>query len=306
MRTVACLLLIVWLFLSGISCNKITEYFNDPETNQLVETVQSTVMAGYAANVAFSVMQGMTFPNVTSSRSNAGFPCTSLTVIHTENDNTLFLSHSKATTITVAALWADETTAVMSLVMTAYHSSTATIDLLGIKTIPVIRTGDHINLALASMDIQLNPDQDALLQLNLNTLEIESELFRLETPRPADVYVAVLQDAYFIDVYNNLTGNTISDDTYTITGGGQLVKVAGSSAEITQQALVEVEVSPACQLNPIDGMALMKVTGVKDEGFPELGTAVFDFRPTCDGTAHIYAATGKYIGSNGRSVRFHL
>ncbi len=64
----------------------------------------------------------------------------------------------------------------------------------------MIRTGDHINIAMASMDIQLNPDQDALLSLNMNTLEIQTELLRLDEPRPADVYVAVLQDAYFIDV----------------------------------------------------------------------------------------------------------
>ncbi len=77
---------------------------------------------------------------------------------------------------------------------------------------------------------QMNPDQDALLSLNLNTLEIQTELFRLNAPKPNDVYVAVLQDAYFIDVYNNLTTNDIEDDSYIVTGGVQLIRADGSSA----------------------------------------------------------------------------
>ena len=156
------------------------------------------------------------------------------------------------------------------------------------------------------MDIQMNPDQDALLSLNLNTLEVQTELLRLDEPKPTDVYVAVLQDAYFIDVYNNLTGNDLEDDSYTVTGGGQLIRVDGSSAEITQQAMVGVEISPGCLLNPTEGMALVKVTGLENQGFPELGTAVFEFTSGCSGTARVYAATGMYVGSNGKNIRFRL
>jgi hypothetical protein len=174
------------------------------------------------------------------------------------------------------------------------------------KLRPVIRTGGHINVAMASMDIQLNPDQDALLSINMTTLEIQTELLRLDEPRPTDVYVAVLQDAYFIDVNENLTPGNQEDDSYTITGGGQLITVNGSSAEITQQAMVGVCVSSGCLSNPTEGMALMKVTGLENQGFPELGTAVFEFTSDCGGTARVYAATGMYVASNGKKIRFRL
>ncbi len=306
MKTLHALVLISILLFPLGSCRKVMDYFRDPDTGQLVEAIHTTVMAGYAANVAMAVIDGKSFPNVTVTRSNDGFPCTTLMVIDTDADPNLFLAADKASQITVAGLWPDASTAILTLILTDYHIGASTLDLLGIQTIPVIRDLDHINVALAGQDIQLNPDQDALLSLNLSTLEIESELFRLETQPPDDIYVAVLQNAYFIDVYNNSTGNSISDDSYTVTGGGQLVEVAGSSAEITQQAMVEVKVTPACALNPVSGMTLIKLTGVEEDGFPELGTAVLEFTESCGGTARVFLATGMYAGSNGRDVAFHL
>jgi len=263
-------------------------------------------MVAHAANLAMAMMNGQSFPYTTYSRSNDGFPCTTLMMIDAEADTDPFLAGEKADKITIAGLWTDASTAILSIILTDFHAGTSTLDLLGIKTIPVIREAEHIHIALASMDIQINPDQEALLSLNLNTLEIESELIRLETPPPTDIYLAVLQDAYYIDVHNNATTDAISDDSYTITGGGQLIEVSGPSAEIVQQAMVEVCVSPECTLNPVSGMALTKVTGLEDKGFPELGTALLEFTPRCAGTANVYVATGMYAGSNGKSVRFCL
>jgi hypothetical protein len=306
MKTKPALLLILVLLLPEISCRKVMDYFKDPDTRPLVEAIHTNVMAGYAANVAMAVIDGKSFPNVTSSRSNDGFPCTTLMVIDTDSDPNLPLAGDKASQITVAGLWTDASTAILTLILTDYHFGNSTLDLLGIQTIPVIRDADHIHIALAGMDIQLNPDTEALLSLNLSTLEIESELLRLETPPPDDIYVAVLQNAYFIDVYNNSTGNSISDDSYTVTGGGQLIEVSGSAAEITQMAMVEVRVTPECALNPLDGMALIRVTGLEEEDFPELGTAVLEFTDRCSGTAGVFLATGMYAGSNGREIPFRL
>jgi hypothetical protein len=300
------LTMIVMLLLPGISCRKVIDYFRDPDTGQLVETIHTTVMAGYAANLAFAVMDGQSFPHVGFSRSNAGYPCTTVMVADTRDDNGLLLADEKATTITIAGLWPDESTAILSIIFTDYHAGSSTIDLLGIETIPAIRDGNHICIALAGMEIKMNPDQESLLSVNLNTLEIESELFRLEAPRTVDVYVAVLQDAYFIDIYSNTTRDIISDDSYEITGGGQLIEVSGSAAEIKQQAMVEVLVSPACRVNPVGGMALVKVTGVEEDGFPELGTALLEFPEGCEGTVRVFAGTGMYIGATGRNVSFRL
>jgi hypothetical protein len=300
------LLLFFILLIPGSSCNKIKDYFREPDPDPLLETIHTSILTGYAANISFALIAGQPIPGVNFVRSNPGFPCTTLITINTSTNPGVYLAYLDVNTITISGLWADESTAILSILLTDFDTGTTTLDLLGIKTVPVIRIGDHINIAMASMDIQINPDQDALLGLNLNTLEIQTELLRLDSPRPKDVYIAVLQDAYFIDVYNNLTGNNLEDDSYTVTGGGQLIKVNGSSAEITQQAMVGVEISPDCILNPTDGIALMKVTGLEDQGFPELGTAVFEFTSGCGGTAGVYAATGMYVGSNGKNIRFRL
>jgi hypothetical protein len=299
-------LLIIILFLPELSCRKVNNYFRDPETELLVETLHTTVIAGYAANIAMNVMEGWIFSNVTLLRSNPGFPCTTIMVVNTENETGLYSAAGKVNSITIAGLWPDANTAILTLLFTDYHAGTSTFDLIGIETIPVIREGDYTHVVLASMDIRFNPDQESMLQLNLNTLEVESEFLRIDMPRPTDVYVAVLQNAYFIDVNNHGTNGNLNDDSYTVTGGGQLVEVAGNEAEIVQQAMVDVKVSPDCSANPVDGMALIRVTGIKGNEFPELGTAILQCSPDCKGTARVFVATGIYIRSNGQNVTFQL
>jgi hypothetical protein len=298
--------MILFFLFPFYSCNKVKDYFREPDPEPLLETIHTSILAGYAANVSFNLMSGNSIPGIGFVRSNPGFPCTTLITINTSMHPGIFPADLDVNTILIAGLWADESTTILSILITGFDMGNSTLDLLGIKTVPVIRTGDHINIAMASMDIQMNPDQDALLSLNLNTLDIQTELLRLNAPKPTNVYIAVLQDTYFIDIYNNLTTNNIEDDSYIITGGGQLVSVAGSSVEITQQAMVGVEISPSCLLNPTDGMALMKVTGLENQGFPELGTVVFEFTPGCSANARVYAATGMYVGSNGKNIRFRL
>jgi hypothetical protein len=306
MKTISRLLLFCILLIPGSSCNKVKDYFHEPDPDPLLETIHTSILTGYAANVSFLLMSGHSIPGTNFIRSNPGFPCSTLITINTSDNPGIYLAYQDVNIITIAGFWADESTAILSILLTDFDTGTTTLDLLGIKTVPVIRTGDHTNIAMASMDIQMNPDQDALLSLNLNTLEIQTELLRLNAPKPTDVYVAVLQDAYFIDIYNNHTVNNIEDDSYTFTGGGQLIRVNGSSAEITQQAMVGVEISTDCLLNPTEGMALMKVTGLENQGFPELGTAVFEFTSGCGGTARVYAATGMFVGVNGKNIRFRL
>lgn len=288
------------------SCRKLKDYFRDPETEILTETIHSAVLTGYSANIAMAVMGGQTFPNVLSSRSNSGFPCTTTMIVDLTNVSHPSFAAEKAGTVTIAGLWPDANTAVLTLLYTDYHTGTSTLDLIGIETVPVIRDGNNIQVAMASMDVRFNPNKESILSLNLTTFEIQSELFRLEQPRPADVYVAVTQNAYFIDVNNHGTVNNPDDDDYTITGGGQLIEVAGNSAEIVQQAMVEMKITSGCDAGPVAGMAIIRVTGVEDEGFPELGTAVLQCSSNCDGMAKVFVATGMYAGSNGRKTAFRL
>jgi hypothetical protein len=294
------------ILLSFLSCNKMKDYFRDPDTDVLIETVHSATLTGYAANIAMAVMNGQNFQNVSFSRTGTGYPCTTIMVIDLTDESGYSYTVEKADAITIAGLWADSTTAILSMLYTDYHRGSEMLDLVGIETIPVIREGNCTHVAMANQDIKLNPDQQSILSIDLNTLEIESEYFRLDVPRATDVYVAVAQDAYLIDIYNQGTLQNTNDDEYVITGGGQLVEVTKNTAEIVQLAMIEVKISPDCEQTPVDGMSLIRVTGLENQGFPELGTALLEFNNNCNSRADVFVATGMYIGSNGSSVPFSL
>lgn len=294
-------ILLTGLFLSLFSCNKLRDYLREPDTEVIVETLNSTRLTGHAVTLAMAVMNGYSVSTLSLVRSNDGFPCSAVIGI----DLSEYID-APAERVTIAGIWANETTAVLSMIFSNYYYDSRILELVGIETIPVIIESDNIHIALASQEIDLNPDQDAFLAINLDDFQFESELIRLDQPLPGDVYIAITQKAYFINVIMAGTPGDITDDSYIISGGGQLIQVVDNSAEIVQQAVVEVLIAPSCRLNPVTGMALLRVTGVKEDGFPELGTALLEFTDNCQGKADVFLATGMYATSTGKKVSFLL
>lgn len=293
--------LLAGLLLSFFSCNKLRDYLREPETEIITGTLNSARLTGQAVTLAMAAINGHSVPNISFTRSNNGFPCTAVIGIDLSE-----FPGAPAEKVTIAGIWANESTAVLSMIFNNYDYGSNTFELVGIETIPVIIESDYIHVVLASQEIDLNPDQDALLAIDLDNFQFESELFRLDVPRPGDVYVAVTQKAYFIDVNSAGTLSDITDDSYIISGGGQLIQVENNSAGIVQQAVVDVLISPSCRLNPISGMAILRVIGVEDDGFPELGTAIFELTDNCQGKATVFLATGIYVTANGKNVPFLL
>lgn len=289
------------------SCNPLKEYFKDPDPEPLIETIHAATLTGYAVSAAMGKMSGANPSDETYyERSTSNFPCVTKLILSMEDDYGYpFLDH-KASHITVVGLWSDANTAIFSLLYTDYNSATQTISFLGIQTVPAIRDGNNIEILLATQDIRLNPDQNALFTLNLSTFEFESELLKLDLPRPNDVYVAVEQSAYFIDVNTNGTLGIESDDRYTLCGGGQLLEVQNNETEVEQQAMIDVRINPSCNLCPISGNSILRVIDIEDHSLPELGTTVFEFNDDCDAEAHVYVATGIFAGANGKNIPFRL
>jgi hypothetical protein len=286
------------------SCRKIDSYLQTPDTQVIGHDIQASYAIAHTANIALTEMAGYHSPNVVFTRSSSGYPCTSLMIIKAE-DADPFLSN-KIGEITIAGLWADTTTAIFTIIFTNINFADLKYDLLGINTFPLIKEEGKIMLLYGAMDIDLNPNSDALLSLNLSSQETESEFLRANEARPTDVYVAVEEDGYFIDINNNNTLSDISDDVYTITGGGQAIEMTNASAGIFQKAMVEVEISSFCPNNPTHGYALLKKMDTSDDRIPELGTVLFEFNESCSGRAKITVATGIWISSNGKSVDFRF
>jgi hypothetical protein len=297
-------LLLILVFLC--SCKKVKEYFHDPETEPVRQALKTSAAIGYSVSVAMSVMSGEKPPFVISTGDCSNFPCTFLIYININRDNPLMFSEENTGEIIVAGLRPDEDVAIMTIVCTDINISTQSFTLLSVHTIPVIKDEDRIIAVFSEMDINIGTDNDALLNLDLSQQEIDSEVSRLDRQRPEDLYVAVEQNAWFIDIDQKNTPAYFHDDSYSITGGGQIVEVTGASGGIIQQAMLQVEIEPDCLRNPVYGYALIKNTSVEDRKIPELGTAIFGFHNMCDGRADVTLATGVYLRSNGKSIPLGL
>lgn len=299
-------LIFILLVTLNHACRKIEEYFRPPDTEVIASTILTNLVTGYTANVALSCISGNLISHVTTFRSNEGFPCTSLMVMDMDQMSEAPFPSGTVSDVSVAALWADENTGILSIVLSDYNAGTTVFSLIGITTVPVIRHDGNVAVALADMDINFDPDQQSILEINLNEMEISSEYDRLEAFRPSDIYIAVEQKAYFIDVTDGSTPTDLTDDSYSITGGGQLVEATNTTAEVFQQAMINVLVSPLCNRNPLTGLALIQATGAEARKFPELGSALLQFHDACDGMADVLIATGMYLPSNGSAVEFNL
>jgi hypothetical protein len=296
--------LMILIFLC--SCKKIKEYFYDPETEPVRQAIKTSAAIGYSVSVAMSVMSGERPPHVISTGGCSDFPCTFLIYIDINQENPLMFSEGNVGQIIVAGLRPDENVAIMTIVFSDINISTQSFTLLSIHTIPVIKEEDRIMVVFSEMDINIGSDSDVLLNMDLTPKEIDYEVSRLDREKPQDLYVAVEQNAWFIGIDQKNTLSDFRDDSYSITGGGQIIEVTGASGGIIQQAMLQVEIEPGCPRNPVYGYALIKNTSTEERKFPELGTAIFSFHGPCDGMADITVATGVYLRSNGKSIPLGL
>lgn len=294
------------VLLSVSSCKKVKEYFHDPETEPVAHAVKTSAAIAYSASVAVSVMSGEQLPFVITTGDCSNYPCTSLSLVTVNSSNQVLFSGGSIGEITIAALWPDEDVGIMTIIFTDIDISAQSFTLLSIHTVPVIKEEDRIIVVFSENDINIGSDPDQLLEMDLSQGEIDIELARLEYDTPENLYVAVEQNAWIIAIDHKGTLENFRDDSYLITGGGQIIEVIGASGGIIQQAMLSVELNPYCQSNPVSGFALIKNTKAEEKKIPELGTAVFEFHNHCDGKADVVVATGVYIRSNGKSLPLWL
>jgi hypothetical protein len=300
-----CILLILLLFIT-ISCKKVKEYFHDPETEPLRQAVKTTAAIGYSASVAMSVMSGEEPPYVLATSECSDYPCAFIIYIDINQDNPLLFSDGSVGQIVVAGLMADEDAAIITVVLSDINVATQDFKLLSVHTIPVIKEEDKFFAVFTDMDINIGADSDTLLNLNLSQKQINDEISRAQRERPSDLYVAVDENVWFIDIDQNGTNAYFGDDIFSVTGGGQIIEVMGASGGIIQQAMINVELEQGCFRNPVSGYALIRNTSVEERRIPELGTAVFGFHGQCDGKARVEVATGVYLRANGKSFDLGL
>ena len=97
----------------------------------------------------------------------------------------------------------------------------------------------------------------------------------------------------------------VSDDTYSISGGGQYIEAGSGSASVLQLGMANVVMGPDCLQNPNSGFALLNELASSSSSMV-LANALFSFHPSCDGNARGEGATGNYLLANGQSIPLNL
>lgn len=296
------ILLIIPILFS--SCQKIKEYFHDPDPEPLSDLLRTSRVIGFVSEMTMSAIQGGKTDDVHVYRSNSGYPCTALMLIKPDRSVTSFMQYYPGK-IVVAGYWPDENSAIISFILSEGSPGGFNFTLKNICTIPVMRDEDGIFAVFAGMDINLDEEGNGLLQIAFTQDEIDVEMERLDYDEPEDIYVAVEQKAWVIRVNDNNTSNYY-DDIYSVTGGGQFITATNSTIDACQQAVLDVRMDHICSRNPYSGMALIQKAAVEDDEFPETGVAVFSFGGRCDGRIKVEVGTGAYITSIGKEIPFSL
>lgn len=199
---------------------------------------------------------------------------------------------------------------VMSIMFANIDIFKAKFKLYGIYTVPFMERDEEegILTMFAKQDIVLGNGSDTILNLSgITDLMYDAEMERLDNEQPTDMFVAVKQNVWFINVKQNKTFSDVYDDDIIISGGGQIVETDGETGGIVYHAMIKAKVKYSeCSLNPTDGFAFSQNFKTSKETYLDLGNSFLSFHNTCDGKAHVDVSTGKYISYNNKNISLEL
>jgi hypothetical protein len=296
-NTCKAVLLACTMFLT--SCGRYMDYKQEPEIGSLQQGLKVSAAMGYCASIATSVFRDEPLPdNVTFNKSSG--------LIHITIDKTHPLPfNNDAGDIVIACLW-NGNGGVMSVLFGSLDLPGGKIKLTGLYTVPLIESNDENNIQtlFATQDIVLGNGEDTLLDLSNVTLPVfSSEMTRLNNAEPSDVFVAVKQNVWFVNINRNSTPSDMYDDYITVTGGGQIAEARGSSGGIIYHALIDAKLNYSiCDRNPISGDGLTQNFKAGGTPYIDLGNSLLSFHNNCDGMAHVELSTGKYLWYNGKDI----
>ena len=139
----------------------------------------------------------------------------------------------------------------------------------------------------------------------MSRIQFDLEMDRTKEPAPDDVFIAAKQNVWFVKIDQNNTISDIYDDTYEISGGGQLAEASNTSGGITYHALIETKFNYShCNQNPTSGTGFIQK--IKAGERVDLGNITLNFHDDCDGQAHVDFAMGSYLPYTGRDVNLNF
>ncbi|MCG6968715.1 MAG: hypothetical protein LJE85_03020 [Gammaproteobacteria bacterium] len=266
-----------------------------PSTEPIKTTIKTTIPVAYAAAIAMQTVECATFP------------CASTVTVSVEA-GALPINLESYGSIVVGGLWSDSTHAVLTTSFIDVSIGAGSLQISNVATFPVLATADGIKLVYAGLDINIDSGETDPAQLSND--QIVSELDRLNTATTNDPEVSVDMDAWVIEVDYNGTSSDHTDDRYLIvSGGAQQISIDSDTTSVYQLGMVATEIGPNCSLNPTSGFALLnevKVSTGDYADWPVIGSSLFQFDDTCDGTIKVVLSIGTFLGSTGKSIPLYL
>jgi hypothetical protein len=277
-----------------------------PNIEPIAANIKTVVPLAYAASVAMEAVTGNGVANAQVSNRCTSFPCLSLVTIMLQAEQ-VPVRLDEYGQVLIAGLWSSPTQAVMTFSFTSLKIATGDYPVLEISTIPVVRNNDGLVLAYGSIDI--NIDSEPVDSVSLDDAQVQAELKRVDTATSDDPNINVRMDAFVVRVDNAGSPADFSDDTYTVSGGGQYADVNSDSTRVLQLGMANVRMTSACKLNPDQGFAVVNELAVSTgdaSQWPKLGVASFAFHAECDGRANVPAAIGTYGIISNRDIELGM
>jgi hypothetical protein len=276
--------------------------FKDPSGEPIKAVVRTTVPLAYAASVAMSSVSGSAPPNaVVSINTCTTIPTDCFAVITiTDDDSSVPLQLTIGTgTITVLGYWSSPDQAILTVVFSGGAGSSL-FPIHNISLFPVLKSVSSLKIVYANVDI------NAIVKdpKTLTPEEKNAAFLKLNKTASNDASANVNMDVWIIDRYAGSTPG-VSDDTYSISGGGQYIEENSGSASVLQLGMANVVMGPDCLFNPNAGFALLNELESSTSS-AVLATALISFHSSCDGNAKVTGATGNYILANGKSIPLNL
>lgn len=286
------------------SCKKLTELTQGPELQPLEQGFKSCAAIGYCASIANSAFTGQPLPNNVSftKSSKSGYTSSGLLHINVTNSTPVPFNHNTGD-IYIAGLW-DANGGVISIVFADIDIFTSQYKFYGLYTVPVVKDANtgKLTTIFAQEDIIIGQGSDTLLDLSLSKAKFDTELSRTNQSYPVDVFTAIKQNIWFINVDQKGTLTDVYDDAFEINGGGQIVQASSNSGGVLYHAMIETKFSyKQCSQNPTSGTAFIQNVQASGSSI-DLGNITLGFHGSCDGRAQIDLATGKYVSSTGSTA----
>ena len=302
----------VFLGCSFLGC-KDNDILRDPDTETIRATLKAAVPLARFAAISMAAIQRSDVLGVSSSNSCFTYPCAAIVTIDPSSQPLPFSIDSSGV-VKIAGLWTSSESAILTISFIDMRIGVSTFPVVRVSTIPVMKSdepdgGYTIVYANADVNVEHAPSDTVLLTDD----EIQTEFDRMETDAPNDLEVSLDMDSWIVRYIDGGTPTDISDDTYSISGGGQYVDVRSDgsmeSNSMIQLGMVGVTITPDCTANPTSGLAVIQEAGSSSSGLgsiPVLGQATMIFESACSGSVRVLLSTGNYVGAVGSQVPLNL